>query len=91
MRAVLICAALVATCGCTKDYWEGFGDRAARAASIINAGTPGLAPAQPMQPMRPARFYVRSFVSGMNRICVYNSMGSEVYVTIGAAEICPIN
>lgn len=33
---------------------------------------------------------VRNYVSGMNRVCIYNQGGSEAAITIGAAEMCPI-
>ena len=29
-------------------------------------------------------------VSGMNRICFYNCVGSMTAITIGAAQICPV-
>lgn len=29
-------------------------------------------------------------VSGMNKICFYDNMGSEVAITIGAAQLCPL-
>jgi hypothetical protein len=35
-------------------------------------------------------FLRNSYVSGMNRICVYDRMGSAYAVTIGAVEICPL-
>tara|TARA_X000000950_G_C13475561_1_gene481612 strand:- start:93 stop:494 length:402 start_codon:yes stop_codon:yes gene_type:complete len=35
--------------------------------------------------------YKRSYVSGMNRICIYDNMGSDYTTTIGAAEMCPLN
>jgi hypothetical protein len=34
--------------------------------------------------------FTRSVVSGMNRICYYNCVGSGHAITIGAAEICPL-
>ena len=36
-------------------------------------------------------FYKRSYVSGMNRICVYDNMGSDYTTTVGAAELCPMS
>ena len=30
-------------------------------------------------------------VSGMNKICVYNHMGSEVAITIKNYQLCPLN
>lgn len=36
-------------------------------------------------------FLRSSYVSGMNRVCQYNRMGSAYVITIGAAEMCPIS
>ena len=30
-------------------------------------------------------------VSGLNKICYYNCMGSQAAITIGAAELCPLS
>lgn len=35
-------------------------------------------------------FFVRDYVSGMNRICIYNYMGSQVAITIQAYQVCPV-
>ena len=35
-------------------------------------------------------FFSRSYVSGMNRICIYNCCGSEAAITIGSYELCPL-
>ena len=35
-------------------------------------------------------FFVREYVSGMNRICIYDHLGSQVAITIPATSICPI-
>jgi hypothetical protein len=32
--------------------------------------------------------YIRSYVSGINRICIYNRVGSEAAITIDASDIC---
>lgn len=36
-------------------------------------------------------FFKYSYVSGMNRICVYDYLGSQVIITIPAAQVCPVN
>lgn len=36
-------------------------------------------------------FLKLNYVSGMNRICVYNRMGSQFVMTIGAAQMCPLS
>src|SRR5574337_503737 len=38
-----------------------------------------------------AAFLKREYTSGFNKICVYDRLGSEVAVTIGAAQICPLS
>ena len=48
-------------------------------------------PAQPAQPMRPMRTLRTSYVSGFNRICVYDTIAGQEVVTIQAAQICPIS
>lgn len=35
-------------------------------------------------------FLKHDYVSGLNRICVYDQVGSEVAVTVGAADVCPL-
>jgi len=48
---------------------------------------------QPAPPAasRPAGFLERQYVDGVNRICVYNSMGSEYIVTINSTSLCPLS
>lgn len=47
---------------------------------------------QPRATQAPAIGFLRnSYVSGMNRICVYDRLGSQVVTTIPAAAICPLN
>lgn len=36
-------------------------------------------------------FLKSNYVSGMNRICVYNRMGSQFVMTISAGRMCPIS
>ncbi len=36
-------------------------------------------------------FLRNSYVSGMNRICLYDRMGSAYVITIGMAEMCPLS
>lgn len=36
-------------------------------------------------------FFKYSYVDGMNRICVYDHLGSKYIITIPAAQICPVN
>lgn len=36
-------------------------------------------------------FFKYSYVSGLNRICVYDHLGSKYVTTIPAAQLCPIS
>jgi len=36
-------------------------------------------------------FFKYERVSGMNKICVYNHLGSEVAITIKNYQLCPLN
>ena len=36
-------------------------------------------------------FFKYSYVDGLNRICVYDHLGSQVIITIPAAQVCPVN
>lgn len=49
---------------------------------------PSLSPASPPPPIG---FLERNYVDGMNRICVYNSMGSQYVVTVPSASLCPLS
>ena len=35
-------------------------------------------------------FFKRSYQDGLNTICIYDDMGADFVMTIGAAEICPM-
>jgi len=35
-------------------------------------------------------FLQGSYVSGLNRVCLYNRLGSAVAVTIGSTQMCPL-
>jgi ABC-type spermidine/putrescine transport system permease subunit II len=36
-------------------------------------------------------FYKREYISGMNKICIYDHLGSEVAITIRATSLCPLS
>lgn len=40
---------------------------------------------------RPVGFLKRQYMSGQNRICVYDQLGSEYAVTIGATSLCQLS
>lgn len=44
-----------------------------------------------MAQMSGTAFLKYSYVSGMNRICVYDLLGSKYVMTIGAVELCPLS
>ena len=41
--------------------------------------------------VQPTGFLKRQYLSGQNRVCIYNQMGSEYAVTIGATAICSLS
>jgi hypothetical protein len=45
--------------------------------------------AQPPASPNAGAFYVGERISGLNKICLYNHLGSEVATTIAATAICP--
>jgi hypothetical protein len=59
---------------------------AGRALSESSASADYSQPASP-----PIGFLERHYVDGFNRVCVYNSMGSEYMVTISSASLCPLS
>jgi hypothetical protein len=64
-------------------------------ARILAAGLGGAAqtPSAPTYsaPSRAVGFLNRSYVSGFNRICIYDELGSERAVTIGSTQMCPLS
>ena len=55
--------------------------------AILNSGTTTGTTTQTQQP---AGFLSFDVMSGMNRICFYDQLGSLNTRTVGAAEICPM-
>ncbi|MDC1277866.1 hypothetical protein N8Z02_00525 [Pelagibacteraceae bacterium] len=55
--------------------------------AILNSGTTSGTTTQSQQP---AGFLSFNLVSGMNRICFYDQMGSMNTKTVSAGEICPL-
>jgi hypothetical protein len=39
---------------------------------------------------RGTAFFKYSYTSGMNRVCVYDLLGSQYVYTIGALDMCPL-
>ena len=35
-------------------------------------------------------FFKSEYTSGFNKICTYSCVGSDVAITIGATELCPL-
>lgn len=35
-------------------------------------------------------YKVTEYTSGFNKICIYNCLGSETAITIGATQLCPL-
>lgn len=68
-------------------------DRTIKALEILNAYANGTrrSPTTPLAPAQPTAFLKGSYVSGMNRICVYDQLGSQKIMTVGAADLCPLS
>ena len=47
--------------------------------------------AQPRVPSQPSGHFIRQYVSGWNRMCVYNRVGSEYVMTIASSDMCPLS
>ena len=63
-----------------------------RSAALMGLGAAlqGQSAARNAEPAPSSRgFYVRDFQSGMNKICVYNSLGNGSYETVSAVSACP--
>ena len=56
----------------------------------LNAFRPAPALAQPQQQATGVAFLKSSYTSGQNRICVYDRLGSQYVITLGALDICPL-
>jgi hypothetical protein len=35
-------------------------------------------------------FFKHDYVSGLNKICIYDCLGSDAAITIGAVQLCPL-
>lgn len=60
-----------------------------RTAAIIAATLGGAANAQPTM-QHTSGYLKHEFTSGMNKVCVYDHLGSERYVNIGVTDLCPL-
>lgn len=92
MRMIAL-ALLMALTGCatgpmTQEERDS-SDRTLRALQILNASPWGTRPAQ--QQAQPTAYLKSSYISGFNRICIYDRLGSQFITTIGNMEICPLS
>lgn len=67
-------AALLCLSGCSQETRERIGAWG-RTAPVLTT--------EPMKVLK------GSYVSGFNRICIYDQLGSDVAVTVNATEMCP--
>ena len=76
-------------CGSIYTY-DGAGDLI-RAAQVLQ----GVQNAQNQQRTnnsnRASAFYTSHFISGFNKICIYNRLGSDEAYTFKATDICPLS
>lgn len=65
-----------------------------KAMQMITLGSqmmnPTPVPANPATTSGPKGFLKREFISGMNKVCVYNQAGSDYVLTVQAAQLCPL-
>jgi len=73
---------------CAAWYAKSQRDAAAlgAAAAVFNRS----AMPSPATANRSTGFFKRDYTSGFNRICIYDSLGSEVAITIRSVDICPL-
>lgn len=66
-------------------------DRTIKALEILNAYANGRRAPQPIsQPSAPTAYFKSSYISGANRICIYDRLGSQYVVTMRSVDICPL-
>lgn len=54
--------------------------------------TPSVPPTSLQATQKPGMAFLRSqYISGQNRICTYDRLGSQEVITVGAFEFCPPN
>lgn len=88
MKAVLAIAVLLAGCatGPMTEEERDSADRTIKALEVLNAGF-----GYKQQPQAQAKAFLKtSYVSGFNRICVYDRLGSQYIVTLRSVDICPL-
>lgn len=78
-KRIVVALVAVALTGCTRQQVGRFG------MLFDGVGAPNSYPA----PTPPMRVLKGSYVSGLNRICVYDRGGSEYVETVGSAQLCP--
>lgn len=59
--------------------------------SAVAAGLGGAASTTQSEPRSGSSFFQRQFISGSNRVCVYRGLAGEEYLTVGAADLCPLS
>ena len=60
-----------------------------RLKAMDNNRRQSFTPSYPSAPGTAVGFYVREQISGTNKICYYNRMGSAVALTIASFQLCP--
>ena len=59
--------------------------------SLLQGGTtPTTSLGSTDNTMKPIGFLTKEYISGMYRLCYYNTVGGTQVKSVGAAEICPI-
>lgn len=60
-----------------------------RLKAMDNNRRQSFTPSYPSAPGTAVGFYVREQISGTNKICYYNRMGSAVALTVASFQLCP--
>jgi hypothetical protein len=69
--------------------------RQAASQALINLGAQIATQPQPRAPnyggnATGTAFYQREYTQGLNKVCVYDRMGSVYTITVGATDLCPL-
>lgn len=84
--AILGTVVLAGVAGCSAQGLRDALGGAGRGASQWGAQQQAVQPAP-----QAARYYKGTYVSGLNRICIYSTVNGDENITIPAAKICPLN
>jgi hypothetical protein len=105
MKILLIVAVLLSSCYCfaqDNGPFSDMSDSAARimiyndmrkrqAAENLSDALKDFANALEVTRRQSDCFLIRSYISGMNQVCIYNCISGDVAITIDAMNLCPLS